>query len=161
MGFTIGLYGTALIFLAISFTKDRKKTKAALRKGWKALEGILPQFLGIIVLMGILLAFLDPPTISKFIGRSSGWLGALAAGVIGAVTLIPGMIAFPTAAILLRNGAGYLQIAAFISTLMMVGIVTLPVERSYFGWKPSIIRNSLAFLFSFMVAFVVDVVCRL
>ena len=46
------------------------------------------------------------------------------------------------------------QIAAFISTLMMVGIVTMPVEISYFGKKATIVRNVAAFGFSFIVALV-------
>ena len=42
-----------------------------------------------------------------------------------------------------------------VSTLMMVGIVTLPVEVKYFGKKISYTRNVLAFMFSFIVAIVV------
>ncbi|MFA6905496.1 MAG: permease, partial [Sphaerochaeta sp.] len=71
------------------------------------------------------------------------------------VTLIPGFVAFPTAALLVNGGAGYMQIGAFISTLMMVGIVTLPVEMQYFGKKLALYRNALAFVFSFLVAFVI------
>ncbi|MBW8381779.1 MAG: permease, partial [Youngiibacter sp.] len=77
------------------------------------------------------------------------------ASVIGAITLIPGFIAFPLAAALLKSGAGYMQIAAFISTLMMVGVITLPVETGFFGKKAAILRNSLAFIYSFIVAMVV------
>ena len=52
----IVFYGLALALLAFSFFTDKAKTGQALRKAWKSLEGILPQFLGIIVLIGILLA---------------------------------------------------------------------------------------------------------
>ncbi|NCB01911.1 MAG: permease, partial [Spirochaetia bacterium] len=77
---------------------------------------------------------------------------------VGAITLIPGFVAFPTAAMLLEGGAGYMQIAAFVSTLMMVGIVTLPVEIKYFGKRLAIYRNILAFAFSFLVAYVIGYV---
>lgn len=56
---------------------------------------------------------------------------------------------------LLKSGAGYMQIGAFISALMMVGIVTFPVEVKYFGKKVALLRNVLAFLFSFLVTFVI------
>ena len=148
-------YGLATILLLISFYKDKKKTKMALKKAWKAFENILPEFLVVILLVGFLLAVLNPETISRIIGSESGWFGTILAAFIGSITLIPGFVAFPTAAILLKNGAGYMQIAAFISTLMMVGIITLPVEIKYFGKKVSIIRNFLAFLFSFIVAFII------
>lgn len=78
-------------------------------------------------------------------------------GIIGAITLIPGFVVFPTAAMLLENGAGYIQIAAFISTLMMVGIITLPVEMKYFGKRFAIVRNSIAFVFSFVVAYIIGI----
>jgi uncharacterized membrane protein YraQ (UPF0718 family) len=154
-------YGVAIALLAISFFADRARTFEALRKAWRSFEGILPQFLGIIVLIGILLAIFDPRTIQKLIGSSSGWAGTLLASAIGSITLIPGFIAFPTAAMLLQGGAGYMQIAAFISTLMMVGVVTLPAEISAFNGKVALLRNGLAYLFSLLVALVVGIVMSL
>lgn len=151
------LYTITLLLLGLSYFKDRSKTKKALKKGLKAFENILPQFLGVIVLIGILLAIFNPETISKIIGDQSGWLGVLISGMVGAVTLIPGFVAFPTAAMLLKSGAGYVQIAAFISTLMMVGVVTIPVEIRYFGRRLAVLRNLIAFIFSFIVAYVIGV----
>ena len=158
--FTISLYFLATLLLLISFFKDRKKTRMALKKAWKALENILPQFLSILIIIGIMLALLTPETISKLIGQQSGWFGMIIAGVVGAITLIPGFVAFPLAAALLKSGAGFMQIALFISTLMMVGIVTIPLEIKYFGRKAAFLRNGLAFIFSFVVALVIGVVSK-
>lgn len=130
----------------------------ALKKAWKAFENILPQFLSILLIIGMMLAVLSPEVISGLIGSQSGWLGMILAAVIGSITLIPGFIAFPLASALLENGAGFMQIAVFISTLMMVGIVTMPVEIRYFGKKATILRNALAFVFSFIVAIAIGVV---
>jgi len=153
-------YGITVILLAASFFKDRKKTGLALRKAWKAFENILPQLLVVLLLVGLLLAVLNPGAISKLIGSDSGWYGVLLASVIGSITLIPGFIAFPTAAMLLAGGAGYMQIGAFVSTLMMVGIVTMPVEIKYFGKKVTILRNILAFAFSFLVALTIGLAVK-
>ena len=155
------LYIVCIVFLIISFLKSREKTKKALIKAWKSFENILPLLLGIIFIVGILIAVLNAQVISKLIGSNSGFLGVAISSAVGAITLIPGFIAFPTAALLLENGAGYMQIAAFISSLMMVGIVTLPMEFKYFGKKISIVRNILAFLFSFLVAFAISKVMEL
>jgi len=152
------LYAITGVFLILSFMKDKAKTKKALKKAWKAFENILPQFLVVIVLVGILLTVMDSAMILRVIGADSGWLGVALAAVVGAITLIPGFVAFPMAAMLLDGGAGYMQIAAFISTLMMVGIVTLPVEIQYFGRRLAIYRNALAFSFSFLVAYVIGFV---
>jgi len=158
--FTIILYLLAALLLGISFLKDRKKTKMALIKAWKSFENILPQFLSILIIIGIMLAVLSPDTISGLIGHQAGWTGIVIASIIGSITLIPGFIAFPLAAALLNNGAGYMQIAAFISTLMMVGIVTMPAEIKYFGKKATVLRNALAFAFSYAIAIVIGVVLK-
>ncbi len=158
--FTTILYILAFVLLVFSFIKDRKKTKMALKKAWKSFENILPQFLSIIIIIGILLAIMSPETISKIIGQKSGWVGMLVASIIGSITLIPGFVAFPLAAALLKSGAGFMQIAVFISTLMMVGIVTMPLEIKYFGKKAAFLRNGLAFVFSFIVAVAIGVVLK-
>lgn len=155
---TMVLYGVTALLLIISFVKDRKKTVQALRKAWKALEHILPEFLVVILLVGLLLALLNPQAISAVIGKDSGLWGLLISLIVGSITLIPGFVAFPTAAMLLQGGAGYMQIGAFISSLMMVGVVTIPVERKYFGLRLTIGRNLLAFLFSVIVALVIGMV---
>jgi uncharacterized membrane protein YraQ (UPF0718 family) len=59
---------------------------------------------------------------------------------------------------LLKNGAGYAQIAAFVSSLMMVGVVTLPMEFKVFGKRAAILRNVLALGFSFLVALAMGVI---
>ncbi|MBP1919397.1 permease [Youngiibacter multivorans] len=151
----IALYLVAGAALAVSFVKSREKTRMSLMKAWKSFENILPQFLSVLIIIGITLSILTPEQISRIMGSGSGWYGVVLAAVIGAITLIPGFIAFPLAAALLKSGAGYMQIAAFISTLMMVGVITLPVETGFFGKKAAILRNSLAFIYSFIVAMVV------
>ena len=150
------LWGATAVPFGLSLAKDRVRTRNALVKAWKSFENILPDFLGVITLVGILIAALNPEVISRLLGSQSGWLGVVLAAVVGAVTLIPGFVAFPMAAMLLQNGAGYMQMGAFISALMMVGVVTLPVEFRYFGKRLSVMRNLLAFAFSFLVAFIIQ-----
>ena len=156
--FTYILYGLAGTGLAISFFKERNKTKMALKKAWKSFENILPQFLTILIIIGLALAILSPQTITNLLGTRSDIWGVLGAAMIGSITLIPGFVAFPLAAALLKNGAGYMQIAAFVSTLMMVGIVTLPLEIKTFGKGAAMIRNIAAFVFSLIAAFVIGVI---
>lgn len=149
------LYSISIILLLVSFIKNKKKTFMALKKAWKSFENILPELISVIVLVGIIMAFLNPQLVAKVLGKESGWFGVIIAAAIGSITLIPGFIAFPMAAIVLQNGAGSMQVAAFVSTLMMVGIITLPVEIKYFGKKSAFWRNGLAFIFSILVAFII------
>jgi uncharacterized membrane protein YraQ (UPF0718 family) len=150
--FTYILYGVAIIGLIISLIKSKKKTKMALKKAWKAFENLMPQFLSILVIIGLVFAIFTPDQIQKVLGEGAGVYGVLLSLVIGAAIFIPGFVAFPLAAALLQNGAGYAQVAAFISALMMVGVITIPLEVSIFGKKSTAIRNVAALIFSVIVA---------
>lgn len=143
--FTKILYGAAILGLLFSFAKDRAKTKLALKKAWRSFENILPSILAILLLIGFILAFLDAQVISQLLGTDSGAFG-MAIAAVGCITLIPGFVAFPLAASLLAAGAGYAQIAIFISTLMMVGVATLPLEMKCFGKRIALKRNILSLI---------------
>lgn len=153
--FTIILYCVAGCLLALSFFKDRQKTKAALKKAWKSFENILPPLLTVLFIIGILLSIMDAQTISNLLGAESGVIGLTLAAVLGSITLIPGFVAFPLAASLLRAGAGYGQITMFVTTLMMVGVVTLPLEIKYFGRKLALRRNGLALISAVMISLLI------
>ncbi len=156
--FTIVFYALAAGFLIFSFFANKEKTKLALVKALRAFWGILPEFIVVIFVAGLILAFLDPAAVSRFAGEESGIAGVLAAAITGSVTLMPGFVAFPLAALIYRQGAGLVQIAAFVSALMMVGVATFPVERAVFGTKIALIRNSMAFVFALIVAGVIAMV---
>ncbi len=152
------LYAVAVSSLILSYCKDRDRTKKGLKKAWKSFVNVFPAFAGVLALMGLVLTVMSADVISRFIGHGTGFWGMLTTSVIGSVTLIPGFIVFPLAASLLEKGAGVAQIAVFISTLMMVGIVTAPLEIEYFGRKETLLRNAFSFVFSFVVAGVIGMV---
>ena len=87
-------------------------------------------------------------------GEGSGFTGWGLAAFFGSVSLIPGFIAFPLSSVLIKSGVAYSTIAVFITTLMMVGIVTLPLEARFFGLKTSIVRN----IFSLMAALLTGII---
>ena len=152
------IYIFTVFALSLSVYKSKQKTMQALKKAWKSLENILPQLLAIVMVIGVALSYLTPEQISQFMGAESGFWGVFIASIIGSITLIPGFIAFPLSAALLNNGAGVMQIAAFISTLMMVGVITLPLEIQYFGKKAAFLRNGLAYAFSIIVALIMGAI---
>lgn len=158
--YTYILYGSAAGLLLLSFVKDRGKTRKALKKSLKSIENIMPQFLCVLVIVGMTLAFLDERTISRHIGNESGLMGMFIAAVIGSISLIPGFLAFALAASLLKAGAGYGQIAMFVTTLMAVGVVTLPVESAYFGRRTAVSRNLLALVLCACVSLAIEALMR-
>lgn len=156
--FTIFTYILALAALFYSLAKDKQKTMIALRKALKAFLGILPDFAAILALVGIMLTFISPQFVARFVGAQTGFLGMFLSSLVGSITLIPGFIAFPLVKSLLDRGAGIMQMAVFVSTLMMVGFVTAPLEIKYFGKKETILRNTLSYFYSFIVALIIGLV---
>lgn len=151
----IYLYSLAFLSLIVSYLKDRENTKKALIKAWKSFSGLLPDVLSIMMFVGIILAVLSPETISKLIGSKSGFFGVILSLALGSIALIPSFITFPLGAALLHNGAGYPQIAALVSTLMAVGVVTLPMEIKYFNRFTAILRNAFALVITILFTAVI------
>jgi len=149
------IYSFCVILLAISFIKDKEKTKLALKNGFKSFENIMPQFLFIIIIVGIVLSIVNPITISNLIGHESKLFGITLSSIVGSITMMPTFVAFSTGDSLLKSGAGYAQVGALISTLTMVGVLTFSLEASYIGKKAAFYRNLIAFLFAFVVSFFV------
>lgn len=147
---------TAVAFLA-SLTADRRKTALGVKKGLKMFLGILPTLFGILSLVSLMLAAFHPSAIRQMLG-DSGTIPFIAALLIGSISLIPGFIAFPLAGVLRQNGATTPVIAAFITTLMMVGVLTLPLEAKFFGYRVAILRNILAFIGAIIIALLMSVV---
>lgn len=153
--FTYIQYFITLAALIISFCVDRKKTLLALKKASRMFINIFPQFLLIVLLIGLILAILSPEVIQEIIGSQSGIWGVFISSIVGSITLIPVIVVFPIASELLSNGAGVVQVAVFISTLTAVGLITLPLETKILGKKIAILRNVLFYLFSIVVAYIV------
>jgi uncharacterized membrane protein YraQ (UPF0718 family) len=137
----IALYAVTAIALIVSFIADRKKTFLALKKAGKQFLNILSLFMIMLVCISIILTLIPDHVISQALIRNNTFLSMLFASVVGSITLIPGFIAFPLAGILRAQGVPYMVLSAFTTTLMMVGILTFPLEKEYFGFKQSFLRN--------------------
>ena len=145
------LWITAGAALLVSLIADRRKTWAALVKGRKMLWGIVPFLLGVLALISLILASVTPEMIERLLS-GTGMLPFFTALGIGSVALIPGFVAYPLASVLRQHGASNAVLAAFITSLMMVGALTLPIEARFLGWRVSLLRNALALLGALAVA---------
>ena len=146
------LYSITGLALLISIIIDRKKTLAAIKISYKNLIKIIPAFLTMLILVSIVLFFVSDKMISNYLGNNDKFIGITLASLFGSITLMPGFIAFPLCGILLKKGVSYMVLSAFTTTLMMVGILTYPIEKKYFGVKVTIIRNVISLFIALIVA---------
>ncbi len=147
-----------VLLTAVSFALDRKKTIAGIKKGWGMFRHMILPFLNILIFVSLLIYLVPPEAISRYMGPGSGAAGFAVAAVVGAITIIPPFISYPIAAGLLEQGASYAVVATFLTTLMMVGVLTLPIEFRYFGKRVAILRNSLGFFAAIIVGLVVGLI---
>lgn len=146
-----------LVCLLISIIKNPEKTLKALKMGLMGFVKIIPTVLSIIILIGLLLTFVPRELISKLIGEHSGPLGVMISALLGSVLHIPSIIAFPLSASLIEGGASVAAVAAFITTLTMIGFVTLPIEIKEMGKKFALLRNSFSFVVAIIIAIIIGV----
>ncbi len=154
----VTIYSLLVICLGLSLWKSRQKTRQAFRVAGKALWKMAPGLLAIVGVVGLILGIFPPETISRLLGEEAGLLATATAAVLGAVTLIPALISFPLAGSLLRSGATVTTIAAFVTTLVMVGFVTAPLEINALGKKFTLLRNGLSFVAALIIAAIMGVV---
>lgn len=110
------------------------------------------QIIGILALIGLFLALVPEDVIKSVLGGNSSFLSTLYGAIVGTVTIIPAFVAFPLAASLVKGGAYLVSIAAFITTLTMVGFATMPIEIEHFGKKFTYLRNFISFIIAILIA---------
>lgn len=154
----ITIYSLLGICLVISIIKSKMKTKKAFKVAGKVFLKTAPSLLSVLGIVGLILGILTPETIESLVGAEAGYIATIFAAIIGAITLIPSLVAFPLAGSLLRSGATIMTISAFITTLVMVGIVTAPMEIKILGKKFTFLRNGLGFLAALIIAFIMGTI---
>ncbi len=138
--------------LAWSFFADRAKTIQSISMAKQLFLQTAGQIGAILALIGLVLAVIPEEYIRTLLGGSSSALSTLYGAVIGTVTILPAFVAFPLAASLIDRGAHLVAVAAFVTTLTMVGFATLPLEIEHFGRRFAFIRNALSFLAALLIA---------
>ena len=154
----IVINATVIVSLLIAFLKDREKAKKSLKIAGKSFIRMLPMVFIIIIIIGLLLGFVPPDQISEFIGEQSGIGGVLLVGIVGTLMHIPALLSFPLAASLLESGASVTAVAAFITTLTMIGAVTLPLEIKELGKKMALLRNGISFVMAIIIALIMGAI---
>jgi len=145
-------------FLILSFVKSKEKTISALQKGYYKLINILPLFLLVMAGFALIVTFVSPELIQKYIGVGSGVKGIATALGLGSIAVMPGFAAFPLCAALKGEGIPFYIIAAFSLSLMNVGIVTFPIEMKFLGLTVAVIRNVLALLVCIIAVIIVKII---
>jgi len=152
-----GLVLSILIFL---FIKDRRKTIKSLKMALSSFISLFPSFMILILAIAVLLGFLPQGFIKSYLGSGSGYLGVFSAAILGSVLFLPSIIAFPLAGSMYHQGASAMVVAAFITTLTMIGLVTFPLEAKELGKKFALLRNGFSFIAAITISIIMGVILK-
>ncbi|MCF7920157.1 MAG: hypothetical protein K9N06_09630 [Candidatus Cloacimonetes bacterium] len=151
------LFSVTFAALVVSYLADRQKTGKALKLAWKKFSAILPQFMTMLALLALFTTLVPLSRMSDLLQQHTNIWQLLLALALGSIIFVPGFIAFPLAAVLVKNGVPYYVVAAFTSSLMLVGFASLPVEITYFGKRSALWRNLVCLVISLLTALSVGV----
>jgi uncharacterized membrane protein YraQ (UPF0718 family) len=143
--------------LVLAFITNRNLALTGLKKGLRILASIAPVTVLVVAIVSIILAFVPPESISTILGESSGVGGIMMALGLGAVVHMPALLGFPLAGKVLANGGAAGPVAAFITSLTMIGIFTIPMEIKILGKRFALARNILSASMAFIVAIMIGV----
>jgi uncharacterized membrane protein YraQ (UPF0718 family) len=150
------LWAIMIVALLVSWWRNPARTRQALYAVSRSLKGMAPDVLGMIALIGLVLALVPQEFLVRLFSFE-GLPGFVLVSLVGALITLPAPIAFPLAASLLGMGAAPAALASFITTLTMVGTVSAPVEVAYFGWRFTLLRQSLSFAAAIAIGLLIGV----
>jgi len=146
------LYALTALGLFSSAIASPQRTLTALGVAWRRFWEVLPAFLTMLVLVSVALALLPTTVLVRYLGARGDLVGLGMASLVGSVSLLPGFIAFPLCGILRAQGVAYMVLSGFTTTLMMVGVLTFPLERVHLGTRAALLRNAAGLLIALAVA---------
>ena len=146
------LYVSTLLLFGVSLWANFHKTVQALRIALGRFMRIAPAFIVMLMMVPVALYLVPDHLLTRVLAQENKWVAVGSAVGLGSVSIMPGFIAFPLCGILRDKGALYMVLSAFSTTLMMVGIVTFPLEKAYLGTRLALGRNAVSLVIAVVVA---------
>ena len=123
----------------------------SLRQTGRTFWRLLPVLAGVLLLAALVAQSIPKLMQMGLFGRGP-WSDTLAAAGVASVATGQPVVSYILAGELQKAGVELLAVTAFLTAWITVGIVSLPVEAQMLGWRFSLWRNFVAFLFSLVIA---------
>jgi len=107
--------------------------------------------LAVIALAGLFQTLVTPEMIQS-VFKGSLVQDTLIGTGIGAVSVGQPFLSYVIGGELLHEGVSLYAVTAFILSFVTLGAIQLPLEWSLFGTRFTLLRNSLSFIFAFLIS---------
>ena len=127
---------------------------AAMKKGLRQFQSILPLLVGVILLLGLFQGFVSKQTLLSFFSGSAV-LDSFWGACMGSVLTGNPVNSYVIGKNLLNIGVGLSGVTALMLTWVSVGLIQLPVESKALGKRFALVRNITGFIVAIIMSFVV------
>ena len=117
----------------------------------KSLYRSTPILLGVVLLIGLVHAFIPPSLLQSMFTGIEG-VDAIIGAVFGSILAGNPITSYVLGGELLKHGVSLTAVTAFLVAWVTVGIVQLPAESAILGSRFAIVRNVVSFVLSIVVA---------
>ncbi len=144
---TVIMAGLAILALLYGYSKGEGQHITGLKLSWKMIIEILPLLFFAFILAGMVQVLLPQAQINRWIGDESGLRGILIGTIAGGMTPGGPYVSLPLAAGLLKTGAGWGTMVAYITAWSLWAVARMPMEIGIMGWKFTFVRFVCTFFF--------------
>lgn len=148
------LLAITVLLITYSASRDRAKTRKALRIALKQFLNVLPFFVAVFAMIGLFEVLLTPDQIQGWLGSGQGVLAPIYAAVFGGLATGPPAAVFPLGKYLLAQHASVAAVGTLLIAWVAVGTITLPAEIRFFGARFAVSRWALALVLSVVLGVV-------
>ncbi len=114
---------------------------------------ILP---AVLIFMGLFATFVSDKTVTKYLGKTSGFKGIFIAIFLGTLPTGPLYVAFPMVSIWLKKGASISNMVAFLSAWACIKLPQEIVEFQFLGFKFMLLRLILTIILVIIMGFIIE-----
>ena len=143
-----------------SIPKGKAGTSDALARTLRAFVQMLPILLGMLLLTGLIFAWLPSSRLQALLGSHAS-LDVLLGAIIGSVAMGHPLAGYILGGELLAGGVSLIAVTALIVSWVTVGVVQFPAEALLLGRRFALIRNLLCFFSAIAIAYLTVGMMRL
>ena len=144
---TIIMGVVAIVLFIVAYNKGQGEHITGLKSALNMTIQILPLLIFAFIVAGMVQVVLPKELLSKWIGEESGFRGIIIGTIAGGLSPGGPYVSLPIVAGLLRSGASVGTMVAFLTGWSLWAIGRLPMDIGILGWKFTLIRLAVTFLF--------------
>lgn len=131
----------ALILSIVTWRKSPALFRSSMRGALHRFVEIMPRIAVAIAAAGFIGKLVPGEMVGAYIGPESGVSGVLLATAVGAITPAGPIVSFPLIAVLMKAGAGFPQVVAFLTAWSVFALHRVMIyEIPMMGWRFSAVR---------------------